>query len=180
MTAKNRKLSGVPGDGDSVYTKQLRVLQEVNRLAGGSLDLPRIAVVGDQSSGKSSLLGELTGVRFPVKSGICTKAAINVVCKHNAKLKQAEFRIQIRDEKSGRQEFVRIAAESLGDKILEVQKNAIYRQAEALGSKPPKISNEEILLRVEGPNQLDIILTDLPGIINDGDGKEETRELIRR
>jgi hypothetical protein len=37
---------------------------------------------------------------------------------------------------------------------------------------------EEIHVKVSGPDQIDIIVVDLPGIINTGDGKEHTRQLI--
>lgn len=36
-------------------------------------------VVGDQSSGKSSLLEGLTGLPFPVASGLCTRFVTQVV-----------------------------------------------------------------------------------------------------
>ncbi|KAK5061409.1 hypothetical protein LTR84_007951 [Exophiala bonariae] len=39
------------------------------------IDLPRIIVCGDQSSGKSSLLESVTGMKFPVHEGLCTRFA---------------------------------------------------------------------------------------------------------
>lgn len=38
----------------------------------------QIVVVGDQSSGKSSLLEALTGIRFPIASTLCTRFATQI------------------------------------------------------------------------------------------------------
>jgi hypothetical protein len=42
---------------------------------GDYIDLPQIVVVGDQSSGKSSVLEGLTDLSFPQDSGLCTRFA---------------------------------------------------------------------------------------------------------
>jgi GTPase SAR1 family protein len=152
------------------YTDRLKVLQKVHQHAGGSLDLPRIAVVGDQSSGKSTLLSQLTDVQFPTSSGICTKAPINVVCTCNPNLPETTFQIQ-----DGSNGFVSVSGNELPGQILEAQKKLI---AEEGGEQ--KVSMQEIFVKAEGPTLMDIIITDLPGIINDGNGKEETRALITR
>lgn len=68
----------------NVYLKNLKVIQRIRDIAGGlSLNLPQICVVGDQSSGKSSVLKLITGVDFPVNAGTCTKCAIVVECKQD-------------------------------------------------------------------------------------------------
>lgn len=41
-------------------------------------------VVGDQSSGKSSLLEGLTGLSFPVASDLCTRHATQIVLRRTA------------------------------------------------------------------------------------------------
>ena len=40
---------------------------------GEILNLPQIIVVGDQSSGKSSVLEAISGVSFPVNANLCTR-----------------------------------------------------------------------------------------------------------
>ena len=40
-------------------------------------------VVGDQSSGKSSLLEGLTGISFPTHSGLCTRFATRIVLRRS-------------------------------------------------------------------------------------------------
>lgn len=41
-------------------------------------------VVGDQSSGKSSLLESLTGFAFPRDVGLCTRYATQITCRREA------------------------------------------------------------------------------------------------
>jgi GTPase SAR1 family protein len=43
--------------------------------------LNKVVVVGDQSSGKSSLLEGLTGLSFPVASDLCTRFATQIVLR---------------------------------------------------------------------------------------------------
>jgi len=51
-----------------------RTLSHARSVQGRACSLPQIRVVGDQKSGKSSLLQCITGVHFPVKNGICMRA----------------------------------------------------------------------------------------------------------
>lgn len=44
----------------------------------------KLVVVGDQSSGKSSLLEGLTGLSFPVASELCTRFATQIVLRRAA------------------------------------------------------------------------------------------------
>lgn len=50
---------------------------------GNSIALPQIVVVGDQSSGKSSVLEGLTGLPFPRDSGLCTRFATQITFRRS-------------------------------------------------------------------------------------------------
>ena len=50
------------------------------------LKLPRMCVIGDQSSGKSSILSSISGLKFPEASKTCTKCAIVVNLRKSDKL----------------------------------------------------------------------------------------------
>jgi len=45
------------------------------------INLPQLVVVGDQSSGKSSVLQAIAGIPFPQNSGQCTKFATEVILR---------------------------------------------------------------------------------------------------
>eukprot|EP00933_Yihiella_yeosuensis_P007639 TRINITY_DN11276_c0_g1_i1.p1 TRINITY_DN11276_c0_g1~~TRINITY_DN11276_c0_g1_i1.p1 ORF type:complete len:708 (+),score=161.25 TRINITY_DN11276_c0_g1_i1:82-2205(+) len=163
--------AGAAGIDDSVsvaeYKRQLATLQEIRSIAEGiELNLPQICVVGDQSSGKSSLLAGITDINFPVSSGICTKAPIVVECQCDKSVSKDVYEI----EKDGRYKEV-AKPEDLAEQIKGLQN-------EELLAKGVKISTKEIRVRVRGPTQINIIVIDLPGIIHSGEGQTEVKELI--
>jgi len=51
--------------------------------AGEYISLPQIVVVGDQSSGKSSVLEGLTKLPFPRESDLCTRFATQIVFRRD-------------------------------------------------------------------------------------------------
>jgi hypothetical protein len=63
------------------------LLEKIDRLfacnAGEYVDLPQLVVVGDQSSGKSSVLEGLTGLPFPRDSGLCTRFATKITFRRS-------------------------------------------------------------------------------------------------
>ena len=151
------------------YRAQLASLQRIRSIAGSSeLDLPQICVVGDQSSGKSALLAEITRIQFPVNSGICTKAPIVVECNCDDALPDDIFEIM----QNGVYQKVD-QPESLALKISELQNQNLVQEE-------TKISMTEIRIRVSGPTQVDLIVIDLPGIINQGNDEGETKQLINK
>lgn len=64
------------------------MLDKIDRLfacnVGDYIDLPQIVVVGDQSSGKSSVLEGLTDLPFPRDSGLCTRFATQITFRRSA------------------------------------------------------------------------------------------------
>ncbi|PSC76263.1 dynamin-related 4C-like [Micractinium conductrix] len=69
----------------AAYNKRVRpaldAIDSCARLLGGiesGIDLPKIAVVGDQSSGKSSVIESIFGISLPRGSGIVTRTPIQV------------------------------------------------------------------------------------------------------
>ncbi|KAL4744043.1 P-loop containing nucleoside triphosphate hydrolase protein [Aspergillus similis] len=58
------------------------ILAKINRIrelnVGSNIHLPQLVVVGDQSSGKSSVLESLTGFAFPRAAGLCTRYATQI------------------------------------------------------------------------------------------------------
>jgi GTP-binding protein EngB required for normal cell division len=127
------------------------------------LKLPQIVVIGDQSSGKSSVLSELTSVPFPVSGSICTRSPIVVRTKHAPG--ETVFGIY-KNEKA-----------TPVDKA-ELESAIRDHQEATLGGK--KVDGEAIRVYARGEGLNDLVLVDLPGIIHSGEGKEEVNAMIRK
>ncbi|KAF1484115.1 Interferon-induced GTP-binding protein Mx, partial [Megadyptes antipodes antipodes] len=114
------------------------------------LSLPAIAVIGDQSSGKSSVLEALSGVALPRGNGIVTR------CPLELKLK----RIPATQEWKGKICYRHISIELQNASDVE---KAIREQDIVAGTRGA-ISGELISLEIQSPDVPDLTLIDLPGI----------------
>lgn len=63
------------------------LLEKIDKLfacnVGEYVDLPQLVVVGDQSSGKSSVLEALTNLPFPRESTLCTRFATQITFRRS-------------------------------------------------------------------------------------------------
>ncbi|KAK5616442.1 hypothetical protein CRENBAI_011202 [Crenichthys baileyi] len=115
------------------------------------LDLPAIAVIGDQSSGKSSVLEALSGVALPRGSGIVTRCPL-------------ELKMKRRKEGQGWYGKIRYQGheEELDDPATVEKK--IREAQDKMAGEGSGISDELITLEVASPDVPDLTLIDLPGI----------------
>ena len=153
---------------EEIYRRNLVALQRIRTIAGCELKLPQICVVGDQSSGKSSLLSELTGIRFPQAAGMCTKAPIVVECKMNNDIEGTLYEIEEEDK------YTKIS-ESAEISLIISDAQSVHLN----GVNGKFVTKKEVRLRITGNDQIDLIVIDLPGIINQGESKDEIEDLIR-
>nr|XP_057933695.1 interferon-induced GTP-binding protein Mx-like [Doryrhamphus excisus] len=115
------------------------------------LALPAIAVIGDQSSGKSSVLEALSGVALPRGNGIVTR------CPLELKMKRL---------REGEQWYAQISYHDYTEEIkdpAQVEKKIREVQDEIAGVGVG-ISDDLITLEIYSPNVPDLTLIDLPGI----------------
>ncbi|KAM3910191.1 interferon-induced GTP-binding protein Mx2-like [Leptodactylus fuscus] len=115
------------------------------------LGLPAIAVIGDQSSGKSSVLEALSGVTLPRGSGIVTRCPLVLKLKKSKKDSPWKGKISYREQK--------VELKDPEEVEKEVRKAQDYMAGTGNG-----VSEELISLEIESPNVPDLTLLDLPGI----------------
>ena len=157
---------------------------------GDFVDLPQIIVVGDQSSGKSSVLEAISRVRFPVDGDLCTRFATELVLRR-ADITEAKVSIQFADESSStsiphqrgapRQPFQKqnFDQDALPDIINEAKEIMGIRKG---GTK--KFSRDILRIEIARPDVYPLTLVDLPGIFHsetadqDLEGKEIVDQLI--
>uniref|UniRef100_A0A8D0EBW0 MX dynamin like GTPase 1 n=1 Tax=Salvator merianae TaxID=96440 RepID=A0A8D0EBW0_SALMN len=115
------------------------------------LALPAIAVIGDQSSGKSSVLEALSGVALPRGSGIVTR------CPLALKLKKLSYG----EKWKGKITFLNRSRFLQNPSEVETE----IRQAQnRIAGEGVGISDELIALEINSPEVPDLTLIDLPGI----------------
>uniref|UniRef100_A0A4W4GPL5 Interferon-induced GTP-binding protein Mx n=1 Tax=Electrophorus electricus TaxID=8005 RepID=A0A4W4GPL5_ELEEL len=115
------------------------------------LALPAIAVIGDQSSGKSSVLEALSGVALPRGSGIVTRCPLELKMKRSKEEDGWHGRLSFGDHE-----------EDLDDPA-DVEKK-IREAQDKIAGVGVGISDDLISLEVASANVPDLTLIDLPGI----------------
>ncbi|XP_078432735.1 dynamin-related protein 3A-like isoform X2 [Wolffia australiana] len=134
-------------------------LQDIFSQLGSSstIDLPQVAVVGSQSSGKSSVLEALVGRDFlPRGSDICTRRPLVLQLVHSPKKAEGA------GEGDEWGEFLHLPGKRIYDFSAIRREIQAETDREAGGNKG--VSDKQIRLKVFSPNVLNITLVDLPGI----------------
>ncbi|BAF14514.1 dynamin-related protein 3B isoform X2 [Oryza sativa Japonica Group] len=156
--------------GQAVIPLVNRLQDIVARLdggGGGGLELPQVAAIGGQSSGKSSVLEALVGRDFlPRGPDICTRRPLVLqLVRHSA------------PEEWG--EFLHAPARRFHDFDQIKREIQLETDKEAGGNKG--VSEKQIRLKIFSPNVLDITLVDLPGItrVPVGDQPSDIESRIR-
>lgn len=147
----------LPGQGDLIETqnfKKLVGLVDKMRDIGLSdhISMPRIAVLGSQSSGKSSLLESIVGMNFlPRGSGVVTRRPL-------------ELRLsRVRDMKEPPYGVFAAEADKKYTSFVEIRKRIEYFTDQLCGANK-NIKDDPIVLRIYSANCPDLTVIDLPGI----------------
>ncbi|KAJ5146508.1 uncharacterized protein N7515_001072 [Penicillium bovifimosum] len=180
-----------PTTGYSINVNDPSLISLVNKLQDvfstvgvqNPIDLPQIAVVGSQSSGKSSVLENIVGRDFlPRGSGIVTRRPLILQLINKTPLSNGETKLETTDTESNVNEY----GEFLhlpGEKFYDFNKirDEIVRETETKVGKNAGISPSPINLRIYSPNVLTLTLVDLPGLtkVPVGDQPKDIERQIR-
>ncbi|KAL1192097.1 Dynamin-related protein 4C [Cardamine amara subsp. amara] len=139
----------------SSYNDQIRpLLDTVDKLRNlnvmrEGIQLPTIVVVGDQSSGKSSVLESLAGISLPRGQGICTRVPLVMRLQRSTSL-ETEIWLEFDDNRVDTDE----------EHIAE----AISTATEAIAGSGKGVSDTPLTLHVKKDGVPDLTMVDLPGI----------------
>ncbi|RDA91020.1 hypothetical protein CP533_2545 [Ophiocordyceps camponoti-saundersi (nom. inval.)] len=179
------------GLGSQTILAKIDKLRELN--VGSVIPLPQLVVVGDQSSGKSSVLESLTGFSFPRAAGLCTRYATQITCSRDAVksvnvsiiprpdaddgLKAKLLAFQRRSTELGNDELVKIFDEVcyqtltwttlLPSNPYTGQANRTMGIRMKTGSKDSgcgAFSQDILKIEVSGPEEVHLTVIDVPGI----------------
>ncbi|GAW11971.1 hypothetical protein ANO14919_013250 [Xylariales sp. No.14919] len=143
---------------------------------GRFVDLPQIIVVGDQSSGKSSVLEAISRVRFPMRNGLCTRFPIELVLRTDS---QTKIHVQVQPASASVDVAYTFdeAGFDKGDlpRIIEDAKAHLLRDG-------AKFSEDVLRIEICSPDVPHLTLVDLPGFYHSSN-KDQTadgREIVDR
>ncbi|GLU02374.1 hypothetical protein SLE2022_196260 [Rubroshorea leprosula] len=156
-------LAVVPGDFEeadvapiiSSYNDHIRpLLDAIDRLRllqvmKEGIQLPTIVVVGDQSSGKSSVLESLAGIHLPRGQGICTRVPL-IMRLQNQDTAEPELFLEYSEK------TVPVEEDQIAD--------AISLATDEIAGSGKGISNTPLTLVVKKNGVPDLTMVDLPGI----------------
>ncbi|KXS94723.1 hypothetical protein AC579_9202 [Pseudocercospora musae] len=152
------------------------MLEKIDQLfacgVGELVALPQIVVVGDQSSGKSSVLEGLIQKPLPRDTGLCTRFATQIVFRRAA---EEQVKVSIIPDLDASLEHVSRAKQwgktmsslesDMFKKIMqEAHKEMGLSSNRDDGEKKPTFSNDVLRLEISGPNQEHLSVIDVPGI----------------
>ncbi|KAJ5932821.1 hypothetical protein N7516_007310 [Penicillium verrucosum] len=200
MTRKRAiDLTGADGLDNEKRVRLLGIIDRLRELGiSENVSLPQLVVVGDQSSGKSSLLEGLTGLSFPVASDLCTRFATQIVLRR-APEGEGRARITIIPGPTSRLD------ETLNQNLLTFEKtlaaadfgcqefeDIFDEAASCMGIPGPKAKNLEdvekrfsddiLKIELSGPNHRHLSVVDVPGLFHNPTKfqTEEDRAIIRK
>lgn len=147
----------------------LNIIDELRSQGTGHyIDLLQVIVCGDQSSGKSSVLEAVSGIRFPQKDNLYTRFATKVILRRGPE-KSAKVSIVPSKDRT-EQERVKLLAFHRLDIDLTEFETLGHEARDVMGLDLDGQAFSTDILRVElsGPTQPHLTLVDLPGLFQAG------------
>lgn len=161
----------------------LRTIKSSNRIkqiekirsngVGELVALPQLAVCGDQSAGKSSVLEGITGIPFPRQEGLCTRFPTEIILCHSETSQQTTITASIRPHSSRTQEIqstltsYRRVLQNINELPSVIQEVSRHMQIRGYTEDGSGLAFAPDALRIEitGPIGIHLSVVDLPGLI---------------
>ncbi|KAK1978506.1 dynamin family protein [Colletotrichum cereale] len=131
--------------------------------------LPQLVVVGDQSSGKSSVLESLTGYYFPRSVGLCTRHATEIVCRRETTtsiivtIQPSEATPERADlAKSFRRELRDLKGQEFADVLKEAADVMGLKTYTDRSSEGAAFSKDVLRVEICGPDEEHLTIIDVP------------------
>ncbi|KAI1097823.1 putative dynamin GTPase [Jackrogersella minutella] len=167
------------GIGSARLTHRLKQLDKI-KMNGvdDTVSMPQIAICGDQSSGKSSVLERLTGIPFPRGGNVCTRFPIEIIFRHTNAPQQITASIQPHPEQSPELQHT---FKNYRRKLFDVSELPIaIGEVKSLLLGHSKASNnfaaDVMRIEVLAPTSPHLTIVDLPGLIQGSNGEHTEEE----
>ncbi|KAF9869558.1 hypothetical protein CkaCkLH20_12951 [Colletotrichum karsti] len=156
---------------DDVYARTIDKLRELG--LSNLVALPQLVVVGDQSSGKSSVLESVTGFAFPRAPELCTRYATQITCRRDdvegvtitiipSPNSDGSRRAELEQfKRTPRMEALALATVFReANKILKIREAPTTSSFDAMST----FSEDTLKIEISGPTQQHLTVIDVPGI----------------
>jgi GTPase SAR1 family protein len=165
----------IRGAAESTETSYRALIDHLHKSnVGEFIELPQIVVVGDTSSGKSSLLSSLAEIQFPVNDVLTTRCPIRLTmenkptCRSLATVDITWHPTTVSPPHWQMRE--RLEADDVPSAVEEAQKFI-------LATSNREMARDVVELHVQGPNLTDMTLVDLPGLVQ-ATGRGESDAIV--
>jgi hypothetical protein len=150
------------------------------RLAGlqAELNLPQLIVCGDQSSGKSSVLEAISGVRFPASDIKCTRFASELVLRKAPEVSFSVSIVPAASRSPEEQNHLKQFASATDYKDTKEFPKVIDEAAKHMEELENDCSffEDKLVAVVRGPTMPRLTLVDLPGLIHTTTGTHDDKD----
>ncbi|KAE9366660.1 P-loop containing nucleoside triphosphate hydrolase protein [Stipitochalara longipes BDJ] len=178
---------------DSQTRAQLELIDDLQKLGVSNyLGLPQLVVVGDQSTGKSSVLQAVTEVPFPINDEMCTRFATEIVHKRTSAEQGTTVKFEIipgNEVASPRKEALSAWSPAGFDGNAELNKStmeSVFEQARDMifsdsfrksirKQNASQLSSSTLRITRSGPKETNFAIVDIPGLIRGDDSHAESR-----
>ena len=141
--------------------RKLMTYMEDHNIHDYGVELPQIAVMGDTSSGKSSLLSAISRIIFPSADGICTRCPTRLRMEHSSAAFKASVHINWHPTSTyARKECERTHLTDISDitEAIATAQKTILHCAEG-----QSVAKDIIEINISGPDYVNLTVVDLPG-----------------
>ncbi|KAK1148777.1 hypothetical protein N8T08_008662 [Aspergillus melleus] len=152
------------------------LLDQIDQLRDLNLEkhvkLPELVVIGDQSSGKSSVLEALSGFPLPISATICTRFPIRLSLRRSESI---SCRMKAGDWSKSNFEFHEIPD------LIEEASDSMGITPRMKGSDVKQFSDRVLNIEIHGPDQPNFTLLNLPGVYpsSTADQNDLGRDLVK-
>lgn len=184
MASRNKSASPDASFNHLRTVKSSHRIKQIEKIrangVGELVALPQLAVCGDQSAAKTSVLEGITGIPFPRKEGLCTRFPTEIILCHNETSQQTTITASIRphwtrEPLQSLSSYRRVLQDIsyLPSVIQEVSKVLKIRGYTEDGSGLA-FAPDTLRIEVNGPIGLHLSVVDLPGLIEvSGDNQDD-------
>lgn len=170
---------------DLIDTLRSLGLNHVDHDANGSgghgtqISLPQICVMGDQSSGKSSVLQAICGIPFPRGSGLVTRCPTELIMSKSPKDSAVAWTAHITTSRSQREANIGAFGKA---PPFEGHVSSVHELCEKIelltdyltSGSSNSFSTDSIIIKLSAPESPDLTIIDLPGIVRTATSGQNT------